>query len=255
MNLKPFRQARGFSQQKLAQKLGVSRSTVAMWESGASEPNMKMIQRIFEVLSIPISSLFAVRAVKLSEMAENSPKSFVGERIKAARLAAGISQNQLAKRAGVSQAGLSAIESTTKSPNVDTLERIANALHIPLQELLAPACPEREEGCDRRWIPVLGTVQAGIPAESLENILDYEEIDDALASTGEFFALQVRGDSMEPKFSQGAEATIKRLKKRLEGILLIANNPAYEPMFFSNREIQELPVRVIGKVVELRAKF
>ena len=53
----------------------------------------------------------------------------------------------------------------------------------------------------------------------------------------------------------GDEATIKRLKKRPEGILLIANNPAYEPMFFSNREIQELPVRIIGKVVELRAKF
>ncbi len=112
----------------------------------------------------------------------------------------------------------------------------------------------------------------------MENIIDYEEIDEALASTGEFFALQVRGDSMEPKFSQGDvvivrkqdnadsgdivvalvngdEATIKRLKKRPEGILLIANNPTYEPMFFSNREIRELPVRVIGKVVELRAKF
>lgn len=203
--------------------------------------------------------------------------STVGERIKAARLAAGISQNQLAKRAGVSQAGLSAIESTTKSPNVDTLGRIANALRIPLQELLAPALPEQRE-TGHCWIPVLGTVQAGLPSTAVENIIDYEEIDEALASTGEFFALQVRGDSMEPKFSQGDvvivrkqddadsgdivvalvngdEATIKRLKKRPEGILLIANNPAYEPMFFSNREIQELPVRVIGKVVELRAKF
>ena len=203
--------------------------------------------------------------------------STVGERIKAARLAAGISQNQLAKRAGVSQAGLSAIESTTKSPNVDTLERIANALRIPLQELLAPAPPEQGE-TGHCWIPVLGTVQAGLPATAVENIIDYEEIDEALASTGEFFALQVRGDSMEPKFSQGDvvivrkqddadsgdivvalvngdEATIKRLKKRPECILLIANNPTYEPMFFSNREIRELPVRVIGKVVELRAKF
>ena len=124
----------------------------------------------------------------------------------------------------------------------------------------------------------MGTVQAGLPSTAAENIIDYEEIDEALASTGEFFALQVRGDSMEPKFSQGDvvivrkqddadsgdivvalvngdEATIKRLKKRPEGILLIANNPTYEPMFFSNREIRELPVRVIGKVVELRAKF
>ena len=49
----------------------------------------------------------------------------------------------------------------------------------------------------------MGTVQAGLPSTAVENIIDYEEIDEALASTGEFFALQVRGDSMEPKFSQG----------------------------------------------------
>ena len=37
--------------------------------------------------------------------------------------------------------------------------------------------------------------------------------------------------------------------------MLIPNNPAYEPMYYSNAEIESLPVRVIGKVVELRAKF
>ena len=37
--------------------------------------------------------------------------------------------------------------------------------------------------------------------------------------------------------------------------MLIPSNPAYEPMFYSNREIEELPVIIIGRVVELRAKF
>lgn len=37
--------------------------------------------------------------------------------------------------------------------------------------------------------------------------------------------------------------------------MLIPNNPAYEPMFYSNEEIENLPVRIIGKVVELRGKF
>ena len=53
----------------------------------------------------------------------------------------------------------------------------------------------------------------------------------------------------------GNEATVKRIKKGPEGIMLIPNNPAYEPMYYSNAEIESLPVRVIGKVVELRAKF
>lgn len=90
--------------------------------------------------------------------------------------------------------------------------------------------------------------------------------------------MQINGDSMEPKFSKGDvvivrkqddaesgdiviamvngdDATCKRLKKYQEGIGLVSTNPAYEPMYFSNKEIEEKPVRIIGKVVELRAKF
>ena len=53
----------------------------------------------------------------------------------------------------------------------------------------------------------------------------------------------------------GTDATCKRLKKYVEGIALVATNPAYEPMYFSNTEIEEKPVKILGRVVELRAKF
>lgn len=127
-------------------------------------------------------------------------------------------------------------------------------------------------------INVLGRVAAGIPLEAIEDIIDTEEISEEMAKTGEFFGLQINGDSMEPKFSKGDvvivrkqddaesgdiviamvngdDATCKRLKKYQEGIALISTNPAYDPMYFSNKEIEEKPVRIIGKVVELRAKF
>ena len=42
---------------------------------------------------------------------------------------------------------------------------------------------------------------------------------------------------------------------RESGIMLQATNPAHEPLFFTNEEIHALPVMVIGRVVELRAKF
>jgi repressor LexA len=99
-----------------------------------------------------------------------------------------------------------------------------------------------------------------------------------MARTGEFFGLQIKGDSMEPKISDGDvvivrqqndaesgdiviatingdEATCKRIRKYRDGIELVSNNPCYEPMFFSNEEIENKPVRIIGRVVELRAKF
>ena len=53
----------------------------------------------------------------------------------------------------------------------------------------------------------------------------------------------------------GEDATCKRLRKHDNGISLISTNPKYEPMFFTDKEVQEKPVKIIGKVVELRAKF
>lgn len=98
-----------------------------------------------------------------------------------------------------------------------------------------------------------------------------------MAKTGTF-RLQIHGNSMEPKFSEGDvvivrqqndaetddiviaivngdEATCKKLKKYNDGIVLISTNPAYEPMYFSNKEIMDKPVKIIGVVKELRAKF
>lgn len=127
-------------------------------------------------------------------------------------------------------------------------------------------------------INVLGRVAAGIPIEAIEDIIDTEEITEELAKTGDFFGLKIHGDSMEPRMCEGDvvivrkqedaesgdiviamvngdDATCKRLRKYRDGIELISNNPAYKPMFFSNREIEEKPVKIIGKVVELRGKF
>jgi repressor LexA len=53
----------------------------------------------------------------------------------------------------------------------------------------------------------------------------------------------------------GADAVVKRLKKYADGIALISTNPAYEPMYFSQADIESHPVEIIGKVRELRAKF
>ena len=127
-------------------------------------------------------------------------------------------------------------------------------------------------------IPVYGKVAAGIPMEAITDIEDYEEISEDLARTGEFAALKIKGDSMEPRMMDGDvvivriqntiengeiavvmvngdAATCKKIKKTPEGVMLVPINPSHEPMFYSNKEIEQLPVRIFGKVVELRAKF
>lgn len=127
-------------------------------------------------------------------------------------------------------------------------------------------------------IKVLGRVAAGLPIEAVENIIDTEEISEDMARNGEYFGLQIHGDSMEPRMYEGDvvivrqqddaesgdiviamingnDATCKRLTKYASGIALTSLNSKYEPMMFTNQEILEKPVKIIGKVVELRGKL
>ena len=50
-------------------------------------------------------------------------------------------------------------------------------------------------------------------------------------------------------------ATCKKIMKFEQGVNLVSFNSIYTPMFFSNADIEELPIIVLGRVVELRAKF
>ena len=53
----------------------------------------------------------------------------------------------------------------------------------------------------------------------------------------------------------GDDATCKKFVKHDNGISLVSYNPAYSPMFFTPEEIKTKPIRIIGRVVELRGKF
>lgn len=202
----------------------------------------------------------------------------IGERIKEARKSAGLTQLELAKKTELSRSYIGDIEKDRYNPSVSTLQLIATATNTPLEDLLPSTKTVFPTGRGVR-IPVLGRVVAGIPIEAVEEILDYEEITPELAATGEFFALQVKGDSMLPKLEEGDvvivkkqedvetgdiaivlvngdEATIKQVKKVNGGIMLYGFNPdVYEPHFYSNRQIESLPVRILGKVVESRRSW
>ena len=127
-------------------------------------------------------------------------------------------------------------------------------------------------------IPVLGTVPAGIPISAIEDILDYEDVPQSWSNQGDFFGLRIKGNSMYPKLENGEivivkkqstadngdvviamvngdDATCKRYKRMDAGIMLTSDNSEYSPMFYTNEQVQSLPVTIIGKVVESRKKF
>lgn len=217
----------------------------------------------------------------------------LGEIIKQYRSEHNLSMDAFSEKSGISKAYISLLEKNKHpktgkpiAPSIQSIKQAAKGMSMDFDTLFnridgnVDISDNNVTETQRKGIiiKVYGRVAAGIPLEMIEDIIDTEEIPPDLARTGEFFGLQIHGDSMEPKFSEGdvvivrkqddaesediviatvngTDATCKRLKKYKEGIALLSTNPAYEPMYFTNEEIIDKPVRIIGRVVELRAKF
>lgn len=209
-------------------------------------------------------------------------------RLQELRKARGYSQQDVASLIGVGRTTYLKYENGDNRPTrkLNELARLFNVstdyllglTDTPTESLTQPLSQSLSKERGVR-IPVLGRVVAGIPIETIEEVIDWEEIPQKMAATGKFFALRVCGHSMEPTILEGDvvivrqqedvdsgdiaivlvngdEATVKRVKKQKDGITLIATNTSvYEPHFYSNQEIHDLPVRVVGKVEELRRKM
>ena len=203
------------------------------------------------------------------------------DRLKKLRKDRGITQAEFANKFQISNGTIGNWEAGSREPDMQTLQKIADYFDVSTDYLLGrenqPTIPQPSVP-GSKWIPVLGKVQAGAPVEAIEDIIDYEEITPEMAKSGEFFALQIRGESMQPRFDEGdvvivrkqddvesgeiavvlvngEDATVKKLFKQDGGISLVSTNPSFAPIFFNNEKIKTLPVSVIGRVVELRAKF
>lgn len=198
-------------------------------------------------------------------------------KIKELRESRKLSQAALARQLGISQSTVAMWENGENKPKHDKLMKLCEFFGVSASELLGEVniVSPTSNGA---WIPVLGKVQAGIPVEAVQDIIDYEDISNITKDPSDYFALQIKGSSMEPRFCagdvvivkkqntaedgdivialiNGDEATVKKFKQRPEGIMLIPMNNNFETMFYSNDEIEKLPISILGKVVELRGKF
>lgn len=195
--------------------------------------------------------------------------------LKMLRARAKETQADVARDLGVDRTTYSKYEAGSSEPSFEILDKLSKHFNVSVDFLLGSTTPSNSNAVK---IPVLGDVAAGLPMMAIENIIDYEEIGAELASTGEFFGLRIKGGSMEPRIREGdvvivrkqseadtgdtavilvngSGATVKRIKKEPGGLSLIPNNPAFDIQYYSAHDVQTLPVVIVGKVVELRAKF
>lgn len=124
-----------------------------------------------------------------------------------------------------------------KYPRIDKIEMMANYFHISKADLVESRDKKElpvqstlmQPSKHGVRIPVLGKVVAGIPIDAIEDIIDYEEITPELAARGEYFALQVKGESMMPTLREG-DIVIVRKQPTVENgeiaIILVNGNEA-----------------------------
>lgn len=195
------------------------------------------------------------------------------EKLKQLRISRKMTQAEFAKLLGVSPSAAAMYERGEREPSIEVLNKMADIFGVDINVFYGRSSAPNK-------IPVLGYVAAGVPIDAITDIIDYEELTPNMLKDGsEYFALQLKGDSMEPKMSDGDvvivrkqetidngqiaivcvngyEATCKKVMIKPNGaIILQPLNPTHEPMFYTPEEVVSLPITILGRVVELRAKF
>ncbi len=139
------------------------------------------------------------------------------------------------------------------------------AIEIVDQQQEQPGLPHSAT----REVPLVGAIAAGAPILADEQIEDVFSLPEALVGNGRIFMLHVKGDSMidagildgdyvvvrqqstadngeiVAALVNGDEATVKRLEKRADAVVLHPENPTMEPMVFATG------VDILGKVVSV----
>lgn len=163
-------------------------------------------------------------------------------------------------------------------PRIDKIQLLANYFGIQKSDLVESKSNSQIIQSNSAIVFVYGTIPAGIPMECIEDIMDTEEISaDMLRGGKQYFGLRVKGNSMEPEYLEGDtlilekvddcesgddcvvmvngnDGTFKRVFKNENGIILQPLNPSYSPMVYTNEQIENLPIRILGVVVEFRRK-
>lgn len=212
----------------------------------------------------------------------------LGKYLKDARDLKGLSLREVNKLTDISYSHLNMIENGKRNVTPALLRNLANLYNLDYIDLYKKAGyidlieDEKKDmlkkigaiplsDIDTVKIPILGKVKAGYDYLAQENIIEYIYFNIDGSDKENYYALYVTGDSMEPLFDDGDivivhkqddfdngencvvlingdEATVKKVYKGTSGIKLQAVNPYYPPRIFTEEEIKDLPVKIIGVV-------
>ena len=183
---------------------------------------------------------------------------------------ANVSNEFIAQKVGVNRATVSRwIKDDTKVMKHEVVEKLSYLLGRDVDALLS------DKNLYQR--PVLGEAKAGYNHLAEQNFEYMEGVSKEDYYKGDYF-LRITGDSMDlahihngdlifvkecndvPSGSIavvliGDDATVKKVIKKADLLILEAANPNIETKYFTSKEVNEIPVKIIGKVLYSRTDF
>ena len=183
-----------------------------------------------------------------------------------------VTNDFIAQQLGVTKSTVSRwCNGQTKRISRQTLEKLSDLLHLELDQMrrLSEFAFEK---------PILGVVKAGYGLLAEENIEGYLPVSEDDYRKGDYF-LRVTGNSMinarihdrDLLYIQAAdnvpngtigvvlieneEVSVKRILKNDQYLLLEAANPDVETKVYTWKQVEQLPVRIIGKVLYAKSEI
>ena len=163
-------------------------------------------------------------------------------------------------------------EDGTSKPSYAIISKIAELYNVSVTDMMEKDLTQNHQ------IPILGTVRGGLPIYAHEETLGYETVEAQENQNGEYFYLEVVGDSMKDDrilpgdilyvrkqntLNNGEigivlvddEATVKRVYFKNNQMILQPSNSNYQPMIFTEHDLQEHHVQILGKVLHNKIRY
>lgn len=221
--LRELRKAKGLTQQQLAMYVGISKSSINMYERGEREPGLEMLETIADFFNVDLDYLLGKSDV---------PNKY---------------EEILNRQKGIS--GFNSIQDINLSLCDNIFE--VKTHKIPLLGEIACGQPIYADEDRESYVEVGTDIKADFclkaKGDSMINarILDGDIVfirEQPMVDNGEIAAVII-----------GDEATLKRVYyyRQEEKLILQAENPAYAPIVYVGSELEE--VRILGKAIAFQS--
>lgn len=191
-------------------------------------------------------------------------------------------QAALAQKLYVNQTAVSQWERGVTTPNPNILLKLSKMYNVSTDYLLGNDLQEQQDSNFIPYrptgtVPVLGRIAAGVPISAIEEVEGYEPV--TVSDPENCYYLRVEGDSMtgagiqsgdlvlirqQPTADNGQivackvngdEATLKRFHQQGEAVLLMPENPNYEPIVVPAKDFDTGYAQIFGVAIEVKRKL